>query len=172
MVAVPGYREPMAINYVNFGRSLGHYIPPNSDEILLRIDTMPAPGSKLSLQYQMIRHGADYGNRAVDGSSLWSELMILDRSTEPALRKFFLRDGAYQWMHILKLRGEYSLVSHKLPIRVFCELGGVYSYFTDIDENIHPNITGQSYSYRVVNTPQYPRSLRFIGVLGIKIFPK
>jgi len=163
-IEVPWYNDPMETNYVSYGRSLGHYIPPNSDELLIRFETIPFPQSMFSFQYQMIRHGANYGNRAVDGSSLYSELPEKGRSS---LKKYFLRDGAYQWMHIIKLKGEYSLTSYNLPIKVFCEIGCVYSYFTDTNSEL-----GTRGSYRVINTPQYPHTLSLIGMLGVQIFPK
>jgi len=162
---VPWFDNPrMETNYVNFGTSLGHYIPPNSDELLIRFETMPAPKSLLSLQYQLIRHGADYGNRAVPGSSLWSELLIHGRHR---IRKYFLRDGAYQWMNILKIGGEYSLTNQKIPVRAFGEFGGIYSYFTDVEPDVrHPG------RYSIVNTPQYPQKLILVGTIGLQIFPK
>jgi hypothetical protein len=165
-------RLRMETNYVNNGKSLGHYIPPNSDEILVRFDTIPAPNSIIGFQYQLIRHGADYGDRAVGGSSLWSELDPNGRSDKPNLRKYFLHDGAYQWMHIFKFRGEYSFTGLKLPFKLFCEVGAVYSYFTDIDRSIEPN-SGYSSPYNVVNgNPAYPHALSLIFVLGLKLFPK
>jgi len=155
----------MEQNYVNFGKSLGHYLPPNSDEALIRFETIPFPQSMFSLQYQLIRHGADYGDRAVDGSSLWSELPTY--GNRDTLRKYFLRDGAYQWMHIIKLRGEYSLAAAKIPVQAFMEIGGVYSFFTDTNKKL-----GEEGEYKNINTPQYPHSLSFIGMIGIQIFPK
>ena len=171
-VNVPWYSvENMETNYVNFGKSLGHYLPPNSDEILFRFETIPMPRLMLSLQYQMIRRGANYGDRAVDGSSLWSELPG-DRGWEKLpLRKYFLKDGAYQWIHVFKMRGEYSFIGLKAPVKAFMEIGGVYSYFTDIDSSIEPN-SGYPNSYRIINTPVYPHSLNFTGIIGIQIFPK
>jgi hypothetical protein len=154
----------METNYVNFGKPLGYYLPPNSDEILLRIQSTPAPRSLVSLQYQMIRRGADYGDRAVDGSSFWSELKEVDRSD---MKKYFLHDGAYQWMHIFKLGGEYSLTGKKMPVKLIAEIGLVYSYFTDSDSEL-----GTSGDIRTINTPQYPHTLTFIGFLGIQLFPK
>ena len=159
----------MEQNYINFGSSLGHYIPPNSDEFLVRFETMPLPRGMFSFQYQMIRHGADYGDRSVDGSSLWSELDPVDRSEKKALEKYFLQDGAYQWMHIIKLRGEYSFKGFKVPVSLFAEIGGVYSYFTDIEGETN---SGTPEPYRIINTPQYPHSLYFIGLIGARIFPK
>jgi len=154
----------METNYVNFGKSLGHYLPPNSDEILFRIQTIPVPRSILRFQYQMIRHGADYGDRAVDGSSLWSELKVEDRSS---MKKYFLHDGAYQWMHIFKLGGEYSFTGNKLPIKLIGEIGAVYSYFTDTDSTL-----GTYGNMSTINTPQYPETLTLIAFVGIQFFPK
>ena len=166
-IDTPWHTNPlMEQNYVNFGKSLGHYIPPNSDELLVRFETIPFPLSMFSLQYQMIRHGADYGNRAVDGSSLWSELPT--KGSRSTLEKYFLHDGAYQWMHIVRLGGEYSLTGLKLPLKIFAEIGGVYSYFTDIEGE--PN--KGSYPYSIINTPEYPHLLYFIANIGVKIFPK
>ena len=161
----------MFTNYINNDRGLGHYLPPNSDEFLVRLDTVPIPRSMLSLQYQLIRHGASYGSGAVGGSSLWSELDPIDRHSKPQLRKFFLEDGAYQWMHIFKISGEYSLTGFNLPLRIFCELGTVYSYFTNI-AGIPVVDGGSPGPYSVINTPEYPHSLSFHMVLGVKIFPK
>jgi hypothetical protein len=164
-IETPWYvNNKMETNYVSFGKSLGYYLPPNSDEILLRIQTIPVPRSMIRLQYQMIRHGADYGDRAVDGSSLWSELKDVDRGS---MLKYFLHDGAYQWMHIFKLGGEYSLTGKKLPVKLIGEIGGVYSYFTDSDSEL-----GTSGNISIINTPQYPHSLRFIAFVGVQIFPK
>ena len=167
---VPGYGDlPMETNWVNFGRALGHYIPPNSDEILVRFTAMPVPGSTVNFQYQLIRHGANYGDRAVGGSSLWSELDPWGRQSKPELRKFFLRDGAYRWMHIFRLGGSYSFVSSSLPLSVFAEIGTVYSFFTDISGEVN---SGNPYPFRRINTPQYPRTLSFVAVFGVRIFPK
>ena len=163
---MPWYQGiPMETNWVNRGRALGHYLPPNSDEILIRFDAMPNMNTRFSLQYQLIRHGANFGDRAVNGSSHWSELDPWGRNN---IRKFFLRDGAYQWMNVVRLRGEHSLTARNLPIRAFAEIGGVYSFFTDIRGE--PNSGRQS--FRRVNTPEYPTSLRFIAHLGVQFFPK
>ena len=169
-VQVPWYGDAwMEVNTVNFGRALGSYLPPNSDEFLVRFETLPTPQSRVRLQYQLIRHGANYGDRAVVGSSLWSE-MDPRSSVRHSLRKHFLRDGAYQWMNIFRVRGEYSFTGSNLPFRVFAEVGGVYSFFTDIDSNIAPN-SGR-HSFRIVDTPEYPTTLRFIATVGVQIFPK
>ena len=168
---VPWYRDGignrrsgMETNYVNFGRPLGSYLPPNSDELLIRFETIPIPGSLFRLQYQMIRHGADYGDRAVDGSSLWSELT----GNRLEMTKFFLNDGAYQWSHIVRVRGEYSFARFKAPVRLIAEFGVVYSYFTDIEGEVN-SVKGK---HRIINTPQYPKTFSLIGSICIQICPK
>jgi len=45
--------------FVSGGESLGYYVPPNSDELLIRLESMLLPDFKAHLQFQMIRHGVD-----------------------------------------------------------------------------------------------------------------
>jgi len=157
----------METAYTNNGVSLGYYLPPNSDEILVRFDTMLLKNLKTSLQYQMIRHGADFGSSAVDGSNFLSELDPNNRSDNPTLRRFFLKDGAYQWMHIIRLSGEWTL--NKAPLAVFFDVGTVISYFTNIEEKA--NVTGQAYPYSIIDTAEYPKSTGLIIKLGIRVYP-
>jgi hypothetical protein len=164
-VDVPWYAAPMEEAYTSHGYGLGYYLPPNSDEIKLRFQTMPAGGTRVKAQFQMIRHGADYGERAVDGSSYLSELAENGRSSDPRLRKFFLRDGAYQWFHII--RGGLVHSPRRLPIELSLELGMVFSYWTDIDGS--PN-DGASHAYHRVDTEQYPGRTGVIASLGLRVF--
>ena len=167
---------PMETGYINNGISLGYYLPPNSDEILLRVKTMPLKNLITGLQYQMIRHGADFGPNAVDGSNLLSELDPRDRNTNPILHRYFLRDGAYQWMHIFKINAEWNL--SRLPVALFAEAGMVYSYFTNIDgpaNNVDAHANGEkarAQPYSRINTTYYPESTSFILKLGVNVFPR
>ncbi|MDR1836622.1 MAG: hypothetical protein LBQ89_03080 [Treponema sp.] len=158
----------METSYTNNGVSLGYYLPPNSDELLIKFNTMPNKNINAHLQYQMIRHGADFGPSAPDGSNLLSELDPYDRSDNLILRKFFLQDGAYQWMHIIKLGVEWK--PERVPIALFCEAGAVFSYFTNINEPA--NINGKPYNFSIVDTSVYPISTSFIARIGIRLFPK
>jgi hypothetical protein len=109
----------------------------------------------------MIRHGADYGSRQVDGSSLLSELASAPFRSD--VKKDFLNDGAYEWMHIVKLGGEHTFTQAALlPFTMFAELGIVYSYFTDT--------VSSSQGYTVIDTVEYPKSTAFIINLGIRMF--
>ena len=158
----------METAYINNGASLGHYLPPNSDEILARLTTMPSSSTVASIQYQLIRRGADFGSSAVDGSNLLSELDPGDRDDKSVLKRFFLRDGAYQWQHIVRLGIDWNLST--APISFYGEAGAVISYFTNIEAEA--NVTGQAHSYSVINTQEYPRTTGFIMKFGVRIFPR
>jgi hypothetical protein len=157
----------METAYINNGVGLGYYLPPNSDELLFRFETMPIKNIVSYFQYQMIRHGADFGSSAVDGSNLLSELDPKDRSDNAILKRFFLQDGAYQWQHIIKAGGEWTL--EKAPLAFFWEIGTVISYFTNING---PANDGSPHPYEIINTSEYPASTSFIARIGIRLFPR
>ena len=167
-INVPWYGDlRMETSYTNNGVGLGYYLPPNSDEILVQFKTMPVKSLTTSLQYQMIRHGADFGSSAVDGSNLLSELDPDDRNTNPVLKRYFLRDGAYQWSHIIRVGAEWNLP--RLPVSLFGEVGTVISYFTNIEEQA--NVTGKPHDYSIIDTAQYPKSTGFVVKIGVRVFP-
>ena len=158
----------METSYTNNGVNLGYYLPPNSDELLVRIKTMPSRNLTTYLQYQLIRHGADFGPDAVDGSNILSELDPVGREgINPVLRRFFLKDGAYQWMNILKAGAELSLSS--IPAAFFGEAGINFSFFTNTNEKAN---SGSANSYSRINTSDYPKQTGFIVKFGIRIFPR
>jgi hypothetical protein len=158
----------METSYTNNGVSLGYYIPPNSDELLFRFRTMPVKNLTASLQYQIIRHGAEFGPSAVDGSNLLSELDPNGRSSSPLLRRYFLKDGAYQWMHIVRVGAEWNIP--KLPVTLYGEAGVNYSYFTNIDEPA--NVTGEPHPYSVIDEAPYTKSTGFIVKIGVRVFAR
>ncbi|GHV42616.1 hypothetical protein AGMMS49546_21870 [Spirochaetia bacterium] len=162
-----GKPMPMETAYMNAGVGLGYYLPPNSDELLIRFDTMPALNTTSFFQYQMIVHGAAHGPHSVDGSSYSSELDPNDRNENLVLRKFFLRDGAYNWQHIFMIGGEHTITKFRVPLRVFAKTGVVYSFYTDIDGK--PN-SGQAFDYKYIDTPVYPKTTEFILTLGMRIY--
>jgi len=159
----------METAYVNNGVSLGYYLPPNSDEFLVRFSTMPATTLNTHLQYQLIRHGADFGPSAVDGSNLRSELDPEGRDDKLELKRYFLHDGAYQWMHIVRIGAEWSPSPEKAPFSVFIEAGTVISYFTNIDA---PANSGESHPYSIIDTADYPKTTGFIAKIGFRLFPR
>ena len=165
-IFTPWYGEiPMEQAYTNNGVSLGYYLPPNSDEILARFQTAPLNNLITYLQYQLIRHGADFGSNAVDGSNLLSELDPGDRANKEELKRFFLHDGAYQWLNIIKIGAEWK--PGRMPITLFGEAGIVVSFFTNTEEKAN---SGKAHPYSVINTDEYPKSTAFILKFGFKIF--
>ena len=169
---VPWYGKPMKKAYVNNGVGLGYYLPPNSDEIKVRVDIPFGYKIASHFQYQMIRHGADFGRHQVDGSSLVSELDPDGRGGEKySLRKKFLKDGAYEWTHIFKIGGEYRFAS--LPLTIFGETGIAYSYFTDISDEeykiYNPIPREETLNDRKVEG-SYLRSMGFFLTLGFRVF--
>jgi len=165
---------PMETAWMNNGASLGHYLPPNSDEFLVQFRTMPARNLSTIFQYQMIRRGATWGPSAVDGSHLLSELDPHSRSgSNPVLWRFFLRDGAYQWMHIVRASANWRLPN--LPVSLFGEAGVIFSYFTNIDApannaDLELGEQPRPHPFRRINTPDYPTSTSFIVRIGFRIF--
>ena len=125
----PWYNGYISENYSNNGYCLGYYLQPNSDELMLKFDFNPDSNSTAALQYQLIRHGADFGPQSVPGSNLYSEL---PRRGRGELRKYFLMDGAYEWSHIFTLTGSYKF-NTRLPVRLYATAGFVYDYFTTIE---------------------------------------
>ena len=169
---IDGTRLAMETAWINNGASLGHYLPPNSDQFLLQFRTMPTRNLSTIFQYQLIRRGANFGSSAVDGSHLLSELDPDRGHGNPVTFRHFLRDGAYQWMHIIRASANWRLPN--LPVSLFGEAGVVFSYFTNIvdDEgNTAPaNVTGRSHSFRRINTPEYPVSTTIIARIGFSVF--
>ena len=158
----------MESSYTNNGASLGYYLPPNSDEILFRFQTMPTSSLTTVFQFQMIRHGAAYGSGEVDGSSLLSELDTDGRDgSNPILKRFFLKDGAYQWMYIIRAGADWHLPG--LPVSLYGEAGAVISYFTNTKE---PANSGAAYNYSIIDTAEYPKATGFVVKLGVKIYPR
>jgi hypothetical protein len=158
----PWNRVPTDTSYLNNGESLGYYLPPNSDELLVRIESMLMPELQAHVQYQLIRHGADYGYGAVDGSSLKDKIVKDDNSS-----KYFLMDGVYQWDHVLKLGGSYTLKSRGLPVSLYTETGLVITRFTiNGDAGI-----GNEGAYGPLDDAVYRAGTGFIFSLGFKVFP-
>jgi len=170
---MPWYGEnTMDTSYTNNGVCLGYYLPPNSDEVKLRVDVPLWFKTAGHFQYQLIRHGADYGSQQVDGSSLISELDPVGRGDKPSLGKSFLKDGAYQWMHIIKIGGEYKFGS--LPLTIFGDMGIAYSYFTTISQEkydkYHPTLPDGEGQPRSSATGDYFKSTAYILTLGFRVF--
>ena len=119
------------INYSHDGENLGYHLPPNSDELLVRLFTHPVQGLELTAQYQLIRHGTgDHTLGEIEGDiDTW--FVYGDLALYP--EKDFLHDGAYEWINILTLGAGYRFVN--LPLRAWAEYSFVHASNALFDGN-------------------------------------
>jgi hypothetical protein len=148
---VPWMEGEVHESFVTNGDGLVSKLDPNSDELLICFDTFVSPSIQLRTSYQMIRHG-EYGgdyNKPLDGYNSGDENNgILPDDMDYAdgfggnsssdvdgiegLRKDFLRDGDYDWYHILALGGTLNLKGGTgLPLRIKVTDSLVYHFRTD-----------------------------------------
>jgi hypothetical protein len=105
--SVPQYTNLIDTSYTNDGENIGYHLPPNSDELLLRVAGYPVPRLNVAVQYQLIRHG--------DGLHSLGQIegeinLPIDPSTAATYpMKNFLNDGIYEWIHIARLDLSYSI---------------------------------------------------------------
>src|SRR5574344_921339 len=131
---------------------------------------MPRADVTAHLTYQFIRHGADYGSQAVQGSSLYSELdpCTLGSGSRDDIMKYFLHDGAYQWFHIIDIGASWNVPLMPVPVTLKADIGYVYSYFTVLDDSSKAN-TNTSYDYKISDSSEYPVSQGIIISGGIRL---
>lgn len=171
----PWYNNYIMENYTNNGESIGYYLPPNADEFYFNFSFKPSKNILSNIQYQFIRHGADYGSQQVPGSSLYSELSPFNRDE---LKKYFLRDGAYNWMHIVSVSSSIESKNSALPFMLYGTAGFMFSYYTAIDNDIYNkrheygnngNSGANRYTkYNFINTDEYPMQVGGTLSFGIK----
>lgn len=161
----PYHAHYISESYTNNGDSLGYYLQPNSDEILVKFDTKFLNSANLSLQYQFIRHGVDWGSDSYtdSGSSIYSELRTGGRGS---LTKYFLHDGTYEWMNIVSLTSSYAFDICKVPVEIYSTLGYVHNWFTSIN-GASPS---KNTKYSKINTAEYQENRGAVMSLGVKIF--
>jgi len=153
---------PSMSAFVSGGESLGYYMPPNSDELLFRMESMLLPGLKVHIQFQMIRHGVDYGNERIPGSSLH------DKMNDPSSQKKFLEDGVYRWNNVVKLGGSFKFKAGIIPLSVYTEMGFVSTSFT-INGNAG---IGNAADYDKFDSSVYRTGDGFIFSFGLRLFPR
>ena len=129
----PSYTDPINTNYANDGENIGYYLPPNSDEFLLKFSFYPMPKMFANIKYRLIRHGTgDLAAGQIEGDIdiPLDYSVILDY---PA--KDFLNDGIYEWINVLALGAAYFVTSPDMNI------WAEYSYVNGIN---YGNITGNN----------------------------
>lgn len=147
--------------YLNNGESLGYYLPPNSDEFHFRIESKAFENTTLALQYQLIRHGVDWGSGAGIGNNLYSELRDYDRDD---LYKYFLKDGTYEWSNVISIFGSYNFRKFNVPVKVYANFGYIINWFTEV--NGEP---GWDATYSRVSNDEYQDKNGFVLTVGFTI---
>lgn len=165
-VHTPYYDYYVSTAYMNNGRSLGYYLQPNSDEFLFKFEAKPLAGLNAGLEYQLIRHGTDWGYGAVEGSNIYSELVPRSSARE-AKRKYFLHDGTYEWMNIVKLSVSYNFKKFNIPLELSGSAGYIYDWFTEIKGD-----AGFSTPYSYVSNDVYKARNGFVFSMFFTIFGK
>ena len=163
----PYYSHYICENYTNNGESLGYYLQPNSDEIFVKLETQPLPAASFSLQYQLIRHGVDWGSESniYSGSSIYSELPAGRYGPgRNNLHKYFLKDGVYEWMNILALQASYDCKPFGIPLQFYGTVGYVHNWFTSIGSATPSKNT----KYSKYSSDEYKEDRGVVLSLGIK----
>jgi hypothetical protein len=128
--------NPVSMAYTNDGENLAYYLPPNSDEILVRFECLPYPDITGSLTYKLIRHGTnslDAAGNPVPGLFYGDIGIPLDYDyweNTGYEDKAFGEDGVYDWTHMVSLKAEYRF--RKYPVTLSAEY--LFSY-TSWDRN-------------------------------------
>jgi hypothetical protein len=104
------------VSYTHDNENLGSYLPPNSDEFLIRIQTLLMPKLLVGLKYQLIRHGTNDWNLLAGAPAIYGDVNIpFDYSQVDAYPdKSFLNDGIYDSNHIITLEATYT--SPRFPV--------------------------------------------------------
>ena len=155
---------PSSSAFVNSAGALGSFLPPNSDELLLRLESWLFPSLKAHLQFQSMRHGADTGDGKVYGSSLQDKL----HSSSPQAN-FFLKDGVYRWDAVIRLGGTFTLRAGAVPLALFLETGFSSTRFT-INSAAGTGNEGQTEDLE--NDPHYRSKSGFIFSIGFRLFSR
>ena len=105
-----GHGSLVDLSYTNDGENLGFYLPPNSDEIRIRIHSMPLGNLWAELDYRFIRHGShpskDQEEIVIHGEiDKWMDYGEINNYPE----KNFQNDGLYDYNHIIKLSALYRM---------------------------------------------------------------
>lgn len=134
----PDYRLRVDTSYTQDGENLGYYLPPNSDEFLVKFEAMPAPEWRISAKYAFVRHGDnpeyDVGDSVIFGDiTKWLQytaaLLYMDKD--------FLHDGLYDYNHIVKFNVYWrpadapELFGAKIPMEIGAGYGLSYTWYDD-----------------------------------------
>ncbi|MCX8013957.1 MAG: hypothetical protein N3A02_06670, partial [Rectinema sp.] len=134
----PDYRMRVDTSYTQDGENLGYYLPPNSDEFLVKINAMPIDGLRIGISYAFVRHGDnpqadwDAGLARIYGDPL--KYMSYDKLTQ--YNKDFLHDGIYDYNHIGRVEAAWRPAAARafgmmIPFELSAVFGLSYTWWED-----------------------------------------
>lgn len=119
LTSVPWYSIKMDTSYLNHGEPIGSKLPPNSDELKISIKSSPLWYFTTDLSYSMIRHGLTADGSTYTDRLNYGDLNLLNSAKEGDLYwKDFLKDGVYEWIHVIALQGELDLRFVNVPLSI------------------------------------------------------
>jgi len=157
----------LSTSYTNNGYPLGYYLAPNSDEFLVKASMNANQWTTVFLQYQLIRHGVDFGEKQVKGGSLYSELWYDNANLEKA--KKMLYDGCYEWTNVVSVGSDVNCRQFfGVPATLNFNASVLFTHYTDTGL---PSGEVAS-SYHKIETEEYEKYAGFLVSLGVKLFVK
>lgn len=113
------------VSYTHDNENLGYYLPPNSDEFLIKIETLLFYNLFVGLKYQLIRHGTNDWDLLAGTPAIYGDVTIpFDyEQVDSYPDKSFLNDGIYDWNNIITLQATYSFPQFPLTLTLtysFC----------------------------------------------------
>ncbi len=127
------------VSFTNDNEALGSYLPPNSDEILLKLSGLSYKGANFGASYQLIRHGwlAPYnkdtkGKKKIFDGYTGGEYTASLGYAGSAYRnrpKNFLHDGLYRWYNTFGVEASYDF---EFPLSLGLKLSYTHSFMTAV----------------------------------------
>jgi hypothetical protein len=135
----PDYRLRVDTSYTQDGENLGYYLPPNSDEFLIKFEVTPVPDWRVALKYRFVRHG---DNPQADWNSGLAEIYgavdkYMDYTKLYSYNKNFLHDGIYDFNHIGSINVAWrpltppELFGAAIPLELGASYGLAYTWSVD-----------------------------------------
>ncbi|MBN1798237.1 MAG: hypothetical protein JW822_06655 [Spirochaetales bacterium] len=122
---VPTMGTDVDMSFTHDNENLGYYLPPNSDEFLIKIEALLLHNLLVGVKYQLIRHGTNDWNLLAGAPVIYGDVNIpFDYDQEDAYPdKSFLNDGIYDWNNIITLEATYTFPQFPVSLTVlysFC----------------------------------------------------
>jgi hypothetical protein len=124
----PFFSNPVAMSYTNDGENLGYQLAPNSDEFLIRLQSLPTSRLNVELALQLIRHGDNPSSPAGTPVIHGDVTKPFDYSQVDAYPdKDFLRDGLYDWNSIVTVSAGYRF--EEIPAAISGHYSFAYTFW-------------------------------------------